>query len=99
MDISEGNKLIAEFMEYDDVDCRSCKYFRDCNLWQCQLTNQEKEELLSYHSSWDWLMPVVAKISESEPDDDLDSLKYDLLRNNIEDVWGFIVRVLTYREV
>src|SRR5688572_2745047 len=41
MTTTEGNKLIAAFMEKPD---------------------HIMPELLKYHSSWDWLMPVVEKI-------------------------------------
>lgn len=63
-DIIISNKIIAKFMKYDDVDCYNCKYTRDCNWIQCGLTPQEKDEQLKYHSSWDWLMPVVEKIED-----------------------------------
>ena len=62
-EIITENKLIAEFMGYDDVDCSNCKYSRDCNWFQCGLTKEEKDEMLKYHSSWDWLMPCIGKIS------------------------------------
>ena len=41
----EDNKLIAEFMDYDNVD---------------EMFPFDGE--LHYHSSWDWLMPVVERI-------------------------------------
>ena len=63
-EINSANKLIAKFMNYDSVDCHSCKYVRDCNWFQCGLTEEEKVDLLKYHSSWDWLMPVVEKIEK-----------------------------------
>lgn len=56
MNIEEGNKLIAEFMG-----------------WNAFPGNMIKEKLgvapiridgLKFHSSWDWLMPVVEKIEE-----------------------------------
>ncbi len=45
----EGNKLIAEFMGsvYDGV------YYRFPNTERWTIGNME------YHSSWDWLMPVI----------------------------------------
>ena len=43
----EDNKLIAEFMDYDNVD---------------EMFPFDGE--LHYHSSWDWLMPVVHRIRE-----------------------------------
>lgn len=52
-EILEGNRLIAEFMEVDRFEAGS---------WQLyiQITNG------SYHSSWDWLMPVIDKIYSSD---------------------------------
>ena len=63
-EILEGNKLIAEFMgakrkEYS-ITNREHYLFRDGRKY---LT-----ENLIFHSSWDWLMPVVEKI-ESLPTD------------------------------
>lgn len=60
--IIANNKLLAEFMGYDDVDCPNCKHTSGCNWLQCGLTPHEKDEQLKYHSSWDWLMSVVKKI-------------------------------------
>lgn len=59
------NKLIAKFMKHDDVDCDNCKLRFDCNHFQCGLSENEKEELLKYHNSWDWLMKVVEKIEDT----------------------------------
>lgn len=73
MDMETSNKLIAEFMGYDDVNCNICKYNYDCNHLQCGLSNLEQDTLLIYHSSWDWLMPVVEKIN---------SLNYEVILYN-----------------
>lgn len=60
-EIIEGNKLIAEFMGYEKHPT-----IEDC------LRDPQKSEHnfmhpshLKYHSSWDWLMPVIEKISHS----------------------------------
>lgn len=57
-EIIENNVLIAKFMEfpYDDPE-------------QFIVNDSEGERVgtvldLKYHSSWDWLMPVVDRISE-----------------------------------
>jgi hypothetical protein len=53
-EIIKGNKLIAEFM--GEV----------CG----EMTIQNKKgswDFTEYHSSWDWLMPVVEKIDEKCP--------------------------------
>lgn len=61
-EILEGNILIAEFMQYNDIDCHECKHSGVCNHLQCGLSTQEKIEQFKFHSSWDWLMLAVEKI-------------------------------------
>jgi hypothetical protein len=53
--VIEGNKLIAEFMGWE--------YHKGflCNPLGGSPLTLKVEELI-YHSSWDWLMPVVIKI-------------------------------------
>ena len=62
----EGNKLIAEFMGGKVVD----------NIFVCDESTRTKNERCLhhynvsqalYHSSWDWLMPVVKKCKETDP--------------------------------
>lgn len=48
----KDNKLIAEFMGYKTSNCITYR-INDISL-------EPKE--MQYHSSWDWLMPVVDKI-------------------------------------
>ena len=62
--ILEGNKIIAEFMQYSDIDCHECKHSGVCNHLQCGLSTQEKIEQFKFHSSYDWIMPVVEKIEQ-----------------------------------
>lgn len=62
MNTIKGNKLIAAFRGYDGLNCEVCKYNYDCNHLQCGLTKNEQLELVSYDSSWDWLMPVVEHV-------------------------------------
>jgi len=58
-EILEGNKLIAKFMgaEIDENFARFLNYSNDSVSGR----GYHIFELL-YHSSWDWLMPVVEKI-------------------------------------
>ena len=65
-EILEGNKLIAEFMQYSDIDCHECKHSGVCNHLQCGLSTQEKIEQFKFNSSWDWLMEVIDKIESLE---------------------------------
>lgn len=83
------NKLIAEFMgiESDNAKMRG-------HLYECPVT-AEYVSNLEYHTSWDWLMPVVQKISSCiEEPFDLDNLKYAFLNNNIEVVYTEVVELI-----
>lgn len=62
--IADYNRLMADFMGYDGINCSACFYFTSCNQLQCDLKGEEKDNLLEYHRSWDWLMPVVDRIRE-----------------------------------
>ena len=54
MTTEQGNKLIAEFMG-GTLDSPGSPYYYF-------LEKGKYETELKYHSSWDWLMPVVEKI-------------------------------------
>jgi len=61
--ITEGNKLIAEFMGYEktiysDV-FRGELYALDVSKGEIYAISQ-----MQYHASWDWIMPVVEKIEQ-----------------------------------
>ena len=93
--IKENNKLIGEFMG----DIFKTNFTVGSDLvpegWLRKLDNMHYGNL-KYHSSWDWLMPCIGKISNvcGEPEE-LDGLKYALLTNNIEEAWKFVVNYLT----
>jgi hypothetical protein len=53
----KDNKLIAEFMELEVEDGL---YYYTTSM------DDYKTDTLYFNSSWDWLMPVVAKISRDE---------------------------------
>lgn len=53
-EITNGNKLIAEFMRLSQIVETDGICFRD--------TNAKDIHEIKYNSSWDWLMPVVEKI-------------------------------------
>lgn len=60
----EGNKLIAEFMEYPILTKKEYGIF--CGCPEEEWDNMPESNLF-YHSSWDWLMPVVEKIGTIKP--------------------------------
>ena len=80
---TENNKLIAEFMgmTYGDPNDNSV---------MIQMTHQGNEvvpiESMKYHSSWDWLMPVVEKI-ESDERHDVNILQYGTIITDNQSEW------------
>ena len=67
------NKLIAEFMEVHEImhDGYSEYDFDDNTL------DVVAEEELQYHTSWDWLMPVVEKIRVPYNNTEITGEKYE----------------------
>lgn len=64
-EIQEGNKLIADFMGVK-FDIHG------------EITGKHGVIVKGsrYHSSWDWLMPVVEKIEQILPDDSVVTIEY-----------------------
>ena len=71
------NKLIAEFMGYVNTTPTD----KDFNIYEHPETKKLIETMsMQFHTSWDWLMPVVEKINVmvSTTSDDYDvQLQYD----------------------
>jgi hypothetical protein len=62
MNNTESNKLIALFMGYSEDEIQA-EDWCGCNvLAECQFTGEKQMTAANYHTSWDWLMPVVEKI-------------------------------------
>ena len=58
------NKLIAEFIGHEPIVKGNDVYYE---LNHIRLTSADD---LRYHTSWDWLMPVVQKCFESAENED-----------------------------
>jgi hypothetical protein len=63
MNTTENNKLIAEFMLLEKNDL-SCKHSELIGYKKDENDMFHLHSQLKFHSSWDWLMPVVQKIDE-----------------------------------
>lgn len=61
---TENNKLIAEFMGVHSTDNKS--WFDGLELHKAGLPFSYGASKLKFHSSWDWLMPVIENIDHLE---------------------------------
>ena len=91
----KDNKLIAEFMGFQQTNLgwydnlETIKFNSDGNTF----------DELKYHSSWDWLMPVVEKCrldSRCEHDEDIfwDAIHWALEECSIENTYDAVVRFI-----
>ena len=95
MSVIESNKLIASFMGLtlghpELFELRWADQYFDANR------NRIGKHLL-YHSSYDWLMPVIRKLqSVTEEPEELDDLKQSLWFNDIKDVFIYVVDAIQW---
>ena len=73
--IIEGNKLIAEFDGWV-ID----NSFPDKDRTYIKNGGIELDTTFKYHTSWDWLMPVVEKICRMKIGDGIEYVEYHFLR-------------------
>ena len=62
MELTNNNKLIAEFM---GLECEEERFPKEGNLYWIG-GDWVNTWNMKYHTSWDWLMPVVQKCYETE---------------------------------
>lgn len=63
---TKNNNLIAEFMGYINTTPTD----KDFNIYQHPQNKKMIETMsMQYHTSWDWLMPVIEKISNYKYED------------------------------
>jgi len=89
--IIENNTMIAEFMGWKFNKHRKAYYIPSGNKYSFK----GKTEDLMFHYWWDWLMPVIGKLSNAcENPEELDSLKYALLCNDIDTAYACVVDLI-----
>src|SRR5574344_1719127 len=110
--IIDGNKLIAVFMEYkfDGIEFIipehaiiipfDCQPKKSTSL-HCFTTTIYKPKNLKFHSSWDWLVPVVEKILGTENNSSDWEKHYTQIHDslwsiNIESVWLSVVEFIKW---
>ena len=83
----KDNKLIADFMELE-VD----------NGLYCYTTaiDDYKTDTLYFHSSWDWLMPVISKcrIESNSEDDYWEGIYYTLEECDIDITYPTVIEFI-----
>ena len=87
----ESNKLIAEFMGIPSY--KQGRYL----MFEYADNNHRTEQDLAYHTSWDWLMPVVSKITRDEQyiDNDCREHLLDIVPyGHIEDTYSAVVEFI-----
>lgn len=104
----EGNKLIAEFMgwnkmpeTYNNEKGEVVSYGRSQDLYTLSLINYKNANEFEYHSSWDWLMPVIKKIENINHDSAVileEQVKVLLLPiySEINKVWCAVVEFIKW---
>ena len=98
--IEKGNIMIAEFMGADGAP----KY--NPEVWDIYITGHldvdgDHEEAqhfytpseMKYHTSWDWLMPVIEEIDHLQYEE-IDSIKNALATRSIKDTYEAIVEFI-----
>lgn len=73
--IEEKNILIGQFMGFKPKKAGDFYYWNDAPFFYCQDKTEEKViksrgKYAKYHSSWDWLMPVIKKMAEIETNEE-----------------------------
>lgn len=97
-EVIEGNRLIAEFMKavHDSMTGYWFYIPKECIKYRTSILAPTTKEL-EFHSSWNWLMPVINKLKEvTEEPEDLDPLKEVLWWGNIEDVFQEVVQQIKW---
>ena len=92
MTTTESNKLIAEFMGFG-IDGKFAYIPDEGNPLEENMLIVE----MKYHTSWDWLMPVVSKITRDEMligneyrESIMDTVPYGLIEDTYQAVIQFI---------
>jgi hypothetical protein len=96
MSIEEGNKLIAEFMGLKS----EWKKYPNPQLDRLEVDKGTHWDEAKYHTSWDWLMPVAAKVTAMNLPNSaalyIAPVSLALVRCNINDTWQSVVAFITW---
>lgn len=108
-EIIEGNKIICDFLKMKISSHSNSEHPIEVmfsEIWKpfyikANISDESIKgdsfysHYIKFHSSWDWLIPCIGKIShQCEEPEELDGLKYALLCDDINTAWKFVVDYL-----
>lgn len=76
MNTTENNKLIAEFMDWKQCDPNDNTIY--ANPTNGALHSSDSD--MRFHTSWDWLIPVIQKVNEVSGYDDYNTDRLHIQR-------------------
>jgi hypothetical protein len=91
-----SNKLIAEFMgmTYGDPNDDSV---------MIQMTSQGNEVVpiitMKYHTSWDWLMPVIEKCFDNSEDGDMQYIMHHLMVVDFDNTYKAVIQFIKVNKI
>jgi hypothetical protein len=108
--IEENNRLIAEFMGQLFHNGNTCLPEHNRYIGEGNYSSFFKVTDLKYHESWDWLMPVVEKVSsifgEWDYDDErrekaedifyMDNMFSEFISSNIEAIYNRCIQFIEW---
>lgn len=87
MNTTENNRLIAEFISIENPHHKG--------HYTCPDGIAHTPETMRFDRDWNWLMPVVGKLSnQCEEPEELDNLRMCLLCNDIEGAYSEVVGLI-----
>ncbi len=95
----KDSKLIAEFMGIESINAKMRGH-----LYECPVTSEYVTEL-EYHTSWDWLMPVVVKLFDNEynefdgADDLMFRLNDAIMETNLDSLHRIVVEFISQYKI
>jgi len=97
-EITHYNRLCAELLGWEKCDTvyRTVEYYNSAKV----VGNFTHPAHMKFHSDWNWLIPVVQKITKEFPEYDdtphIESILDTLLTLNIEDIWKTVIEFIEF---
>ena len=89
METTENNRLIAEFMGFE-------VFYRPYSNGFIEISKSELCDVddMKYHTSWDWLMPVVQKCYKIDNEEGFDNLVDAVSTLDIDTIYNEVIEFI-----